>query len=109
MNNIHYTALSPLNKPSVVVKFDGIFNNMAVEWHAEICTTRYALTTYPDRYTQALRFIDITVKHNEYFVRIGLPLDVIGHADILKCIIMVRQYKRLSTGLQWIGQNSKDS
>ncbi len=81
---------------------------MEVKWHAEICTTQYAQTTYPDKYDQPLQFIDITIKNNEYLIRIGLPLDVITHADILKSVIMVRQYRRLSTGLQWFGETGND-
>ena len=101
MNIPQYTAKSALDKPSVKVEFSGTFRNQPVKWHAEICSIEYAQQHYPTDYPKPQQFLDVRVKDDLHLIRVGLPLDRVSHADILKTIIMIQNYKLLNTGLHW--------
>jgi len=104
-NSTQYEAITPLGNACVQITFTGDFNNTEILWHAELCSLEYVAEHYANRYNKAQQFLDVRIENNRHEIRIGLALRIINHADILKSIIMVRQYKLLKSGIHWFGQN----
>jgi len=85
--------------------FDGPFEHKIVTWHAHLVTCKHFnhLSQSPD--TETPRFIDITpsAETGHYNIKICLDINHITKAEILKTIIMVRQYKKLAPGKHKFG------
>jgi hypothetical protein len=92
---IEYIAHNPVGGPQVRVDFAGRFAGHPVIW----CATIVALGR-----GAAKQYIDVqTIGGSQrpedlLQVEIGLPLNTIHEPDVLKTIIMMRQYKNLGPG-----------
>lgn len=111
--DIEYTLQQRFSAAHVQLQFNGTLNNQAVVWQAHIRTLHdYCLneTAISQRHAtqkiirvQAQSFIDITVHNNTHSLFVALNLPVIDDAAILRTIIMIRQYKRLTPGRHHYG------
>lgn len=90
------------------LRFTGTFDGQPVVWHACIQTLKsYALenlSTTPGTPVRLRQFIDISDGPHGYDIHVGLNLDKIDKAALLRTIIMVRKYKRLHTGRHEYGE-----
>ena len=93
-----YQALTPLGGGLARVRFRGRLLGETVTWEATLMTLR----EYRARHggTGPLRnFIDITpAQDGRAEVTVGLNVACIDPPTVLKSIVMLRQYKRLSPG-----------
>lgn len=90
---VEYIAYSAVGETEVSVAFVGQFESRPVVWFARICCL-------PDDNGESKRqFIEVEVSDPARpNISIGLPLTIINESDILKTIMMVRQYKQLRRG-----------
>ena len=91
------------------IQFIGNFDGARVVWHAHIQTLQKYASELRQQTpsTAALRlrqFIDIQQRQGRHTVQLGLNLDKIDEAAILRTIIMIRQYKRLHAGRHEYGE-----
>jgi len=90
---VEYIAKSAVGELEVAVAFTGQFESRPVIWCATICCLAEGIEE------QRKQFIDIRVKDpSRPKVTIGLPLKTINEPDILKSIMMIRQYRNLRRG-----------
>ncbi|HEY5604222.1 MAG TPA: hypothetical protein VIM41_14055 [Gammaproteobacteria bacterium] len=86
---VEFIAHSAAGECEVNVEFTGWFESRAVVWLA-------AIRCLPPG---AQQYIDVQVDNPAYpRIDIGLPLTAINVPDILKTIMLVRQYKNLHRG-----------
>ena len=103
------------------LRFIGDFEGRPVIWHAHIRSLDHYARNHPSGSgRQRLRqYIDIQPGDDGYELEVGLNLQKIDEAALLRTIIMIRQYKRLHAGRheygEWIefpqhqaGRNSLD-
>ncbi|WP_455221352.1 hypothetical protein [Kaarinaea lacus] len=90
---VEYIAYSAVGEKEVTVAFAGQFESRPVVWNAIIrCLSA-------DDSEQRQQYINVQVKDSSCpDVTIGLPLPTINEPDILKSIMMVRQYRNLRRG-----------
>jgi len=82
-----------------LLRFIGNFEGQPVVWHAHLQTLRnYAENTSTAESSGLRQFIQLDKQQDRYRLRIGLNLEKIDEAAILRTIIMIRQYKRLHQG-----------
>ena len=91
------------------IRFIGNFEHSGVVWHAHIQTLQQVASKLRSQTseTTAIRlrqFIEIQQQQDHYSVEVGLNLDKIDKAAILRTIIMIRQYKRLHAGRHEFGE-----
>jgi hypothetical protein len=92
-----------------LLRFIGHFDGKPVVWHTELQTLRkfaddYRKRTATNDLLRLRQFIDMDKQQEHYRLQIGLNLDKIDDAAILRTIIMVRQYKRLHMGRHEYGE-----
>lgn len=104
---IDYQLIQRDSPQSVHVRFSGMFQQRPVTWDAHICTLA-CIADSLERPLSLKKFIHIPEaplsRHTPCAVIIGLPLPAINEAAIIASIIMVRQYKNLSTGKHEYGE-----
>lgn len=87
---IDYIAHSPVGQRRVRVEFAGRFEDETVVWQATIVALGVGTSS---------QYIDVnTSPGHSPEVEVGLPLDRIREPDIIKTIMMIRHYKKLSRG-----------
>jgi hypothetical protein len=92
---IAYIAHNPVGGSRVRVDFAGRFVGHPVIWRATIVALgREATKQYIDVQTIG----GLRQSEDLLPVEIGLPLNTIDEPDVLKTIIMMRQYKKLGPG-----------
>lgn len=107
-----YLALSPPGRDRVHIRFTGLFQQRPVVWDADLMTLQAwykqvlhqnSMTAVP---TATLRqFIKIPACQGDVIpIQIALNVPLIDEPTILKCMIMVHNYKRLQAGLHEYGQ-----
>ena len=87
------------------VHFNGRLADESVHWDATIITLKhYCQQRRLDCYTQK-QFIEIapSMENDLWPITIGLKLDKLDTAAVLKTVIMVRQYKKLHPGRHEFG------
>lgn len=90
---VEYIAYSTVGQREVNVAFAGRFESLPVVWNAII----RCLPADANELQQ--QFIDINAQDPiRPEITIGLPLATINEPDILKTIMMVRQYRNLRRG-----------
>ena len=90
---VDYIAHSAVGEAEVCVTFAGLFESRPVVWFANI----HCLTS--DNGEQKPQYIEVQVNDPARpRISVGLPLTAINESDILKTIMMVRQYKQLRRG-----------
>ena len=90
---VEYIAYSAVGGTEVSVAFAGQFETRPVVWLATICCLP------ADIDGQKQQYIDVSVQdQTRPEITIGLPLTSINEPDILKSIMMVRQYRNLRRG-----------
>ncbi len=105
-----YEILSDMGADKLRVRFDGQFAGNAVLWDATIVTlNRYVNEKLGGggKSTAIRPFLQVSAYEQTSAVvpiEIGLPVLRIDRPTILKTIIMVRQYKRLTIGRHEFGQ-----
>jgi hypothetical protein len=110
--DLPYRALSPLGGTSARVRFTGMFQGQAVVWDAEILTLaaydrRQARLATARAVSRAWRqFIEIGAQSAQgRALSVGLAVPRIDAATVLRCIIMIRNYKRLWPGRHEFGDS----
>ena len=91
------------------IRFIGNFDGEAVVWQAHIQTLRsyaHELERQPGTVEKVRlrQFIDIQKQQYSYQLIVGLNLNKIDEAAILRTIIMIRKYKRLHLGRHEYGE-----
>ena len=101
----NYLLAAPLSDEHAHIYFKGRFMGRDVIWDAHIHSLASIARkiSSPEQKVSLKQFIEISVPANDCHeqiagIRIGLNLPVINHANILKTIIMVHNYKNLHTG-----------
>lgn len=90
---VEYIAHSAVGEVEVAVVFTGQFESRPVTWRATIRCLAEDIDEQPKQ------FIDIRVNDpSRPEVTIGLPLKTINEPDVLKSIMMIRQYRNLRRG-----------
>jgi len=105
MINDDYTIKSTSNDETRLL-FQGPFNGQTVKWQTHLMTCKYyKLLNNITNEKKIKQFINIspTSKVNHFEIMICLNIDQITKADILKTIIMIRQYKNLAIGTHEFG------
>lgn len=103
---IEYTALSPLGGQIVHIRFSGQFHGEKVIWDTRLITLQEcyqqavrAGNLAKDKPFQLFQFIEIEcLRPTEMSLTIGIDVPVIDAPTVLKCIIMIHNYKRLRIG-----------
>ena len=109
--NPDYELLSSVPGPFAHVRFTGVFEHKNTIWDAYI----YSLAAYAKHNISvvtapgAMRpFIDVgEMTPQGRHIIIGLALDKIEQSTIIKTMIMIRQYKRLSAGRHEFGEPNR--
>ncbi|WP_455208865.1 hypothetical protein [Kaarinaea lacus] len=101
---VEYIAHSVVGEPQVSVQFAGQFESRDVVWFATIrCLPE-------DTGTRQLQYINVQMSESARpRVEVGLPLKTINESDILKTIMMIRQYRNLSRGRHAFSGRYKDT
>lgn len=92
-----------------LLRFIGPFEGQPVVWQTQLQTLHKFAEEYRKRTgtkdsLKLRQFIDMDKQQDNYRLQIGLNLDKIDDAAILRTIIMIRQYKRLHMGRHEYGQ-----
>lgn len=105
-----FSLLNSDNNSQATIEFDALFKNEYIRWQAEIKTlirwqTDLAKTRNHRQITR--QFIEIPANQTGQLrqIRVGLQVDRIDQAVLLKTVIMLRQYKKLDTGWHSFGDN----
>ncbi|MCI0505976.1 MAG: hypothetical protein L0Z73_07665 [Gammaproteobacteria bacterium] len=91
---VEYIAHSVAGEKEVSLEFAGRFECRPVVWFATI-------RCLPDNNSgvRQQQYIDVQGNESAHLrVEVGLPLKVINESDILKTIMMIRQYRNLRRG-----------
>ena len=85
--------------------FEGPFNGQTVTWQTHLITCKFYKQLNNIANKKIKQFIDIApaIKDNHYEIMICLNINRITKAEILKTIIMIRQYKNLAIGRHEFG------
>ena len=110
---IDYTLRQQHSAESVELEFTGTLHGQPVLWQAEFCTLRHyclrslaSATMHNSMTVQAQAFIDIQIQNQAHRLLVAVNLPVIDEPAILRTIIMIRQYKRLTTGRHHYGDTA---
>jgi hypothetical protein len=102
-----YELCAPPEPDRAEIRFEGRFQGRSVTWDAVVLTLeryhRQHRGSVPARLRQ---FIDIRAAHSQTagpHVTVGLDVARIDRPTLLKCIIMLRQYKGLRVGRHEFG------
>lgn len=80
-------------------QFDGSFQGKAVTWDTHFFTLNGYLSQEKNNEKNIKQFIDIkTGDSNNLKLTVALKISEINHQNILKMMIMIKQYKNLSIG-----------
>jgi len=105
MSNNEYIIEHLISNNEVKFLFEGQLNHQTVTWHTHLYTCKNHIIKSEIINNPIRQFIDISPhkKNNHYYLKICLKLEQITRADILKTIIMIRQYKNLTIGKHEFG------
>ena len=98
-----YTLIQQINSQHAHIKFDGQFQGKWVTWDTHFLT----ICSYAEQEsieTKAKQFIDVQPSiSNTFKLTVALDIPEINASSIRKMIIMIRQYKNLSTSRHEFG------
>ena len=97
MDDPNYRLIQADSNGVAIVEFNGWFQQVPVVWRAEI----HSLFKQSPPVSSYIEIFPIT--NDRQPVVIGLPLQSIDHAVIIKTIKMMRGYKRLALGRHEFG------
>lgn len=104
MTNIQddFKIISQTNKGYCHLQFRGPFLQKLVKWDAHLSTLSYYISNKQKQgktVSACRQFIEISKPCDAlYPLQVGLNIQEINHASIMKFIIMIRQYKNLAYG-----------
>ena len=106
MNNNEYIIENAGDANEVKFSFAGQFKQQTVTWHAHLLTCKHKKLQNQIINEPIRQFIDIKPisKENHYQITVCLNISHITKAEIMKSIIMIRQYKNLALGKHEFGQ-----
>ena len=103
-----FECLTPMNQAAVQFRFVGKFIDESVIWDAHLYTLAYyvyEVAKLSQKGTSIRQFIHVgDVDNMGRKIEIGLNLSLIDRPAIIKTMIMVRQYKRLTNGRHEYGK-----
>jgi len=106
MNKQAYILESEIPAARVHLKFEGVLKGVAVVWHACVETVKeYSLNNPVD--DDPKQFIKVEVIHGLHKLNVALNLKQIDQPALERTIIMIRKYKKLSSGYHEYGARSK--
>jgi len=104
MSNTEFIIEERVNDNEVRFLFEGLFCQQKVTWHAQL----YTCNNYRKKFEnnqKSRQFIEITPSDikNHFDIAICLNLQRITRSEIIKTIIMIKQYKNLAIGKHEFG------
>lgn len=108
LSSLDYEPVSTLDNRYVRFRFVGEFMGESIIWDAHLYTLAYyiheiANLSQPESSTRQFIHVGDVGKMGRK-IEIGLNLPLIGEPAIIKTMIMIRQYKRLSNGCHEYGE-----
>jgi len=109
---VDYTLEKPLTDTEAFFTFKGNFQDSRVTWHVKLQSIHVLYVT-PDNKTpcntQTIEIEEDPSRSHHFHAVIKLNLSKLTTADIIKTMIMLKQYKNLSIGSHHWGTPGKSS
>jgi len=106
MSEQAYILESEIPAAKVHLRFEGVLKGVAVVWHACVQTVKeYSQNSPVDE--DPKQFIKIEIIDGLHKLNIALNLKQIDQPALERTIIMIRKYKKLSSGYHEYGARSK--
>lgn len=94
-----YTLIQQFNNQVAHIKFNGLFQGKEVTWDTHFFTLQGYMAQENIKDTKLKQFIDIhVIEPGIMRLTIALNITEVNEPNILKMMIMIKQYKNLSPG-----------
>jgi len=101
-------VIERLDPAHIRIQFSGAYQQPNVVWDANIMSFKYYQLRHPNFHGEygehtalmKVKNVDVTLR----LITIALPVTDITHAELIKTVVMVRNYRAMKVGLrQWSG------